>query len=306
LIDQKPSKVTIQISGGLGNQLFEIFTLLGYALHQKCPYFLETKNMRGSRKTVYWNNFFQSLKPVLEQPRMIRDGIWSIQKRLNRFITIPPARQRVFHEAHYHYTPIPCFVGWGDVKMVGYFQSYKYFDKYKLDIFRLLELESRKNEIIQKTSYNYDNTVSLHFRIGDYKQQKDYHPLMPIEYYRCALSQLTKDTEKDSWNVLYFCEEEDRDIVSHKIRTLKKLFPSMNFEKINRELEDWEEMLAMSLCCHHVIANSTFSWWGAYLNSSNIKRVYYPSIWFGPKYKDLNTKDLFPESWHRTCIQKIR
>jgi len=308
---QKPGRVTIQMMGGLGNQLFQIFALLGYALHQECPYFLETK-IRGPRKTAYWNSIFRSLKPVLEQPTIIRTARWEVHKLLKRLVNVSPARQRVFREANYHYVPIPRFAARGDVKMVGYFQSYRYFDRYKSGIFRLLELESLENEILRKTSYDYDNTASLHFRIGDYEPLKDYHPVMPIEYYQRALSQLAKDTEKDSWNVLCFCEDKDRDIMSRKIPALRELFPNMTFEKINGQLADWEQVLAMALCRHHVIANSTFSWWGAYLDGSDAGKVYYPDIWFGPKYKDFNTKDLCPESWRgidwdrNTITKKMR
>ena len=65
-------------------------------------------------------------------------------------------------------------------------------------------------------------------------------------------------------------------------------------------MSDWEEMLAMSLCNHNIIANSTFSWWGAYFNSNEDKIVCYPSVWFGPELKNNNTVDLFPEEWK--CI----
>jgi len=229
---------------------------------------------------------------------MFRKAYRGIQKLLK----IEPAKQQVFRETQFHYVPIPCFAGRGNVKMIGYFQSYKYFDEYKFDIFRLLELELRKNEILQKTSYDYDNTVSLHFRIGDYKQKQNYHPLIPTEYYLRALTQLIKDTEKDLWNILYFCEEQDREIVSQKILDIKNKFPTMTFEKINGQLKDWEQILVMSLCRHHVIANSSFSWWGAYLNTNDTKQVYYPKMWFGADYKEYDTKDLCPVSWHRICI----
>lgn len=237
------------------------------------------------------------MKPALEQPTIIRTAYWGVRKLLERLVNVSPARRRVFCEPHYHYAPIPRFAGRGDVKMVGYFQSWMYFDKHKSGIFRLLELESLKNEIRRKTSYNYDNTAGLHFRVGDYEPLKDYHPVMPMEYYQRALSQLTEDTGKDSWNVLCFCEDKDRDITSGKIAALGKQFPNMTFERINSQLQDWEQLLAMTLCRHHVIANSTFSWWGAYLNSNNAGKVYYPTIWFGPKYKDFNTNDLCPKSW---------
>ena len=70
------------------------------------------------------------------------------------------------------------------------------------------------------------------------------------------------------------------------------------FQKVGNDIEDWKQLLMMSMCSHHIIANSTFSWWGAYLNKSTDKIVCYPTHWFGPKLKDINnTKDLFPTDW---------
>jgi hypothetical protein len=70
----------------------------------------------------------------------------------------------------------------------------------------------------------------------------------------------------------------------------------MKFIRVNPHLDDWEQMLLMSLCEHNIIANSTFSWWGAYLNSNVEKIVCYPDQWFSPK-ANKDTSDLFLEDW---------
>jgi len=70
---------------------------------------------------------------------------------------------------------------------------------------------------------------------------------------------------------------------------------------IDNQIEDWKQMLIMSLIKNNIIANSTFSWWSAYLNINNNNTVIYPSIWFGPKiFQNMTTKqkkDRFPEKW---------
>ena len=88
-------------------------------------------------------------------------------------------------------------------------------------------------------------------------------------------------------------------IVNISIAVLQRKFPNITFVKASDELYDWEQMLLMSCCDHHIIANSSFSWWGAYFNPSKEKIVCYPSVWFGPKLAYMDVKDLFPDSWEK-------
>jgi hypothetical protein len=81
-----------------------------------------------------------------------------------------------------------------------------------------------------------------------------------------------------------------------KINKLQKRFPKIKFTKVDSNLTDWEQMLLMSIGKHNIIANSSFSWWGAYFNEINDNIVCYPNIWFGPSLK-YDMKDLFPNDW---------
>jgi hypothetical protein len=141
---------------------------------------------------------------------------------------------------------------------------------------------------------NSNTTISIHFRLGDYKNLQDFHPILSYEYYYKALKYLIKSNE--NYNVLYFCEELDKDVVEFIIFRLKKQFVNINFIQCPFDIEDWQQLLLMSLCNNHIIANSTFSWWGAYFNNKE-KKVCYPSIWFGQKLQHNDLKDLFPNDW---------
>ena len=272
---------TINLEGGLGNQLFMIFTALGHAFKYKTSYYFEDVEIQtGSRRKTYWNSILKPLQPYCKKSPL----------------TPPTTKSYIYREPNFHYTEIPPFYNDIHVKMVGYYQSYKYFHEYEDEIFKMLEIEKKREEVKRKINKNIDwnETVSMHFRIGDYKSLPQYHPVLSLEYYKNALTGL----ENKNRTVLYFCEDEDIEEVTQKVEKLIEGFPTMKFERMeNAGLEDWEEMLAMSLCRHHIIANSSFSYFGAYFDSKKDTQVYYPSVWFGPALADKNTKDICPPNW---------
>lgn len=265
--------------GGLGNQLFQIFTLLSYCIENKKVFYFEDKPIAcGHRKIYYWENILSGL---------------------DKFIRQNNSNVSLFREPHFHYKSIPNF-DYDNIKLFGYFQSYKYFDKNINQITKLIKLKEKQNELKNKLQQNIDlssKTVSLHFRVGDYVNLQNHHPLMKVEYYINAIKHLIMETKIDDWNILYFCEENDIEYVENKVNILRQQFTNMSFQRLHIKLEDWEEMLAMSLCEHNIIANSSFSWWGAYFNINENKKVYYPDIWFGPAQGNKNMNDLFPHNW---------
>ena len=274
--------ITIELMGGLGNQLFQIFAVIGYSLQHKIPFFFQDKGLHhGWRKTLYWDTLLSSLKP-----RMMRVDV-----------------NHIWREQQFEYAQIP-YVGNTYVKLFGYFQSYKYFDAYKTEIFDLIQIHSAKRELLQKLDHiDLKNTISMHFRMGDYKALPEHHPILPLSYYEQSLQRVCADTTRDDWTVLYVCEEEDVAFVNASfIDNLKMRFPNMTFQKLHGNLADWEQMLAMSLCCHNIIANSTFSWFGAYFNTRSDRKVYYPSVWFGPAQGKKYLGDLFPTEWNKVDI----
>ena len=274
--------ITVELMGGLGNQLFQIFAAIGYSYRYYTPFFFEPKGISiGWRKTQYWDTFLSSLRPYLK----------SREARLG------------YRDPDFHYTEIP-LLGQGndDIKLLGYFQSYKYFDEYKTEIFELLDLEKKKTGLRQKVEVDSENTISMHFRIGDYKKIQEHHPILPLKYYEKALKEVCRQTGKTDWNVLYVCEEEDILLVKEMIDRLRQKYPSLQFNKLDGGLADWEQMLAMSICRHHIIANSTFSWFGAYFNNHSDRKVFYPNVWFGPAQGAKRMEDLFPADWQKVII----
>jgi hypothetical protein len=143
--------------------------------------------------------------------------------------------------------------------------------------------------------------VSMHFRIGDSVFNPHIHPIMDLIYYRNALSYMISVTPTPTptpISVLVFYEPCDKMTVYQNVAALQQEFADKDvvFHFVNSKIEDWRQLLMMSICDHNIIANSTFSWWGAYFNANPKKVVCYPNVWFGPGVAH-NTKDLCPESW---------
>ena len=263
--------ITIEIMGGLGNQLFQVFTLISYGLSNNALIYFENIESNNLDRPRYWNNLLSELKILLKQP-------------INN---IP-----ILKENSFHYTEIQ-FINNVNYKLFGYYQSYKYFIHHQDTIYKMLRINEKKEEI----KIDCSEKVSLHFRLGDYKKLTDYHPILSINYYIKALEDLIKNTNRNDWNILYFYETTDEEIIKEKIHKLKNIFSTLTFEPIEHVYKDYEQMLIMSKCNHNIIANSSFSWWGAYLNENKNKKVYYPSNWFGPKLSNKNTKDMYPKEW---------
>ena len=250
----------------------------------------------GTVRNTYWDNFLNTIKD--SHTVMSPQSFYSNEIVL-RFPTIK--------EREFTCTPIPPIPN-KELLLYGYFQSYKYFETVKDSLFQLICLDKQQNRLIQKTAlelfYNFEiKNISMHFRIGDYKSIQDCHPLMTYEYYEKALKYIINKRPSDQYQVLYFHEDVDTVDVEQIINKLKQnsSFSDIKFVRVQHQLDDWEQMLLMSCCNHNIIANSTFSWWGAYFNTRNDKTVCYPSLWFGPKIGH-DTRDLFPENWNKIIV----
>lgn len=285
--------VTIHLMGGLGNQLFQIYTVISYSVkHNFIPVFEYSEILTsGVHRPTYWDHFLKNINILTTR----HEKNQNIKKYLQMFYVVK--------EPKFHYTEIPLVTASNFIKLLGYYQSFKYFHENINEINKMIHIEEQKNVIKDENSEllkNYYN-ISMHFRYGDYREKQDCHPCMPINYYILSLNKIlsTVDTTKDI-QVIYFCEPCENDNVEKMIKEIKNHFQKITFVKVNKKLQDWEELLLMSVCHSNIIANSSFSWWSAYLNNFENKIVCYPNKWFGTKLVHNNTKDMFPENWN--CI----
>ena len=282
--------ISSKLCGGLGNQLFQIFTTISYAIENSKPFFFLNNFQLGNGSNgstiryTYWNTFLSALYPFLRNINEIPQFT---------YITENDFKYQILSKKSINTCTL----------LVGYFQSPKYFNNYKDTIYKLLKIDLKKTIVKNKILIDFNETtyISAHFRFGDYKKYPNIYTLLTETYYKNALNYILKDELKEL-KVLYFCENDSVNEVNEIIVSLTNDFPQITFIRADSQLEDWEQMLLMSLCQHNIIANSTFSWWGAYLNTNPEKIVCYPGQWFSPEAKK-DTSDLFLDDWKKINIQ---
>ena len=178
----------------------------------------------------------------------------------------------------------------GDCSLNGYFQTEKYFDEFRDSIvsqftFKSQYRNSAESYIQAIRKENKDAVIaSIHVRRGDYVMYPDHHPPCSFNYYNNAIEELRILNE----NIIYV-------IFSDDVEWCKTEFIDPSYIISNLE-NPYTELCAMSLCDHNIIANSSFSWWGAWLNNNPNKKVISPANWFGPAMnKDVS--DVYCKEW---------
>ena len=267
--------ITCDLCGGLGNQLFMIFTTIATAMEQGRTFWFNNRDCYPSNTTryPYWNSFFSRLQPYVKDQTYENNTVIIKEEYFDQLLMIS--------QSHFH------------IMLQGYYQRPRYFSKHFNDVCKLIGIDEMRKALSEKIKFTYKNTASLHFRLGDYKKYVNVHPIQTIDYYRAAITMLQSNRKINT--IFYVYEDEDTDYVNQTIQTLQGEYKDIIFVSTKPfALSDWEEMLVMSLCDHHIIANSTFSWWGAFFNTKNDKMVVYPERWFGFQ-EDMRGR--FPENW---------
>lgn len=177
----------------------------------------------------------------------------------------------------------------------GYFQSENYFKEIRNIICEGFTVNKSYYEKFDKNMINMinssKNSCSIHIRRGDYvtnRKANCYHGICSLKYYMQAVKLINSKFR----NVSYYIFSDDIEWVRENIKIEDAIYIENNKDKIPHE-----DMYLMSLCKHNIIANSSFSWWGAWLNNNLEKTVIAPAIWFKNKNMQKQSKDLIPNNW---------
>ena len=241
------SYVSSHLQGGLGNYLFQISAAYAVSIRDNKELKIDVSDIAivHSPIELYSNNIF----------RNISFGNIDNFEHIHQSNHIP-----------INYINIPEVKG--NLKLDGYYQNEKYFKQYRDNILKLFEIDdSTKNNLTEKYSdIQFENTCSIHVRRGNYVERQHFHPLQTIEYYKKSISIIGEKT-------LFLIFSDDIEWCKVNLDFIEnKIFISGNL--------DYYDLYLMSMCYHNIIANSSFSWWGAWLNKNTNKKVVYPYIWF--------------------------
>ena len=280
-------QIVVALEGGLGNQMFQYAAGRAMSLRTGRPLVLDLRQLLGHGQRAYGLGDFQlgeGIKLLAEGPP-VRSG------RLQRLIRRITSGEQTFREASFTYDERIRSVE-APVRLEGYFQSERYFaeaaDALRSELRPRPELAAEIEAIAERLLPS-GPCVSLHVRRGDYTNPATMavHGLLIPDYYERALRAVTERVGQVT--VCVFTDE------PAWVRANLRLPAETRFlsEHTRTALQD---LVLMSRCSHHITANSSFSWWGAWLNPRADKVVVTPKQWFQPA-AGLDTRDLRPASW---------
>lgn len=253
--------VTCKLMGGLGNNLFQISAAYSLSIRDNKKFICDKTDISLSHNPFnhYEKNIFKKIE---------------FKSDLSNY--------EIFSENGFNHREIPKTNN--NLKLIGYFQSEKYFKDNRKEILELFESSKETKEKLNKkySDISFNNSCSIHVRRGDYLKLQDYHTVLDINYFKKAYESIG--------------EEKEYLIFSDDLEWCKKNLSFIKNKKFIEGNTDYEDLYLMSICADNIISNSTFSWWGAWLNQNN-NRVISPKKWFGPKNLHLDTNDLYCKEW---------
>jgi Glycosyl transferase family 11 len=276
--------IIVRLQGGIGNQLFQYAA--GYALARRhgCPLALDLSIFTREKVRYYALDRFDIPQNIVSPP-ILRTGSPAARRTmaafgLRFFLT--------YREPHFHYDE-KLFDLIPPVQIRGYFQSERYFSSVAQELRPQLRLMAPLSDAAQDAARQIAAAalpISVHIRRGDYLTSRN-PQVLDLAYYRRAHEIMSAVI---GTHATYFVFSDDYD------------FAAANFEFLPERVivrgdpnRSWEDLMLMSRCRHHIIANSSFSWWGAWLNADPDKRIIAPRHWFNPTdVPRRNTGDVYP------------
>jgi hypothetical protein len=281
------------LSGGLGNQMFQYAAARALAARQAVPLTLDLAWFTGRSDRAYALSGFSLPSSVSLHRPLIPDPFASLWSRASRRFSKRKMEARIYREPHFHFAqevislPSPIY-------LEGYWQSPRYFED-AVEIIRTdfaLAEPLSTSRVGLRAKIEGAHAVSVHVRRGDYVTNATasaHHGTCSPEWYQTAMQSMIKLVE----NPTFFVFSDDPDWAQENLPQERPCV----FVAPQTDGRDFEDMHLMALCDHHIIANSSFSWWGAWLNPSAEKRVIAPLHWFAQAPHD--TRDLIPQGWLR-------
>jgi hypothetical protein len=286
--------VLVQLNGGLGNQLFQYALGRRIAFDRDVELRFETSAFKVQSREYKLHHF-----NIKGSPAMINEIARFVRAEQNPWLAMLyrlwNKRQPYYRRIIVDEQAVPfdenILKATGNVFLRGYWQSEKYFKAIEPVLREELTLKTPPGGLNLELAEHIKscNAISLHIRRGDYvtnSATNETHGVLSIEYYETAAN-LILGSFPDA-TVFVFSDDIPWAKANLNIKP-RKIFVNHNTEKT-----DYEDLRLMSLCQHHIIANSSFSWWGAWLTSNEMKMVVAPKKWYSI---NVDTKDLIPEGW---------
>lgn len=271
----------VKFYGGLGNQMFQYAMLVALRekWHEEALMDISLYKTYGLHNGFELPHLFKITSVEASREQIAELSRYTTNYKFARLIHyLLPAKKSEFKErtfGKYYPDALECS---NDVLFDGYWQHFEYFDPYREAILKEFSLKNEldgQNGTFIKILKKSNKTVSVHVRRGDYLKSKKYRGLCSVDYYRAAISKVKIIVGEDAQfyffsNDINWCKENLSDLISKD---------SFNIVDWNRGSNSYKDMILMSCCRINIIANSSFSWWGAYLNQREDKAIIAPSVW---------------------------